>query len=79
MIRELQSMLMEFDRSGFVTFADEWQTFDCMNGKPVTVQTESRVYSGIAAGIDATGALLLDENGNIRTVVSGDVTLRPLK
>lgn len=75
-IGNLQTMLVEFSHTGFESFHAEWRDFDCMRGKPVTVQTGSGVYTGIAAGISADGALLLDEDGEMRSLVSGEVTLR---
>jgi biotin-(acetyl-CoA carboxylase) ligase len=48
-----------------------------MRGRQVTVQIGSEVLNGAAAGIDADGALLLNENGQTREIVSGEVTLRP--
>ena len=77
MIEELQAMLMEFGRSGFAGFTDEWRTFDYLRGRQVTVSAGANTYTGTAVGIGADGALLLDENGKLRTVISGEVTLRP--
>ena len=48
-----------------------------MRGKQVTVRIGPEVFSGVAAGISADGALLLKENGRTRQIVSGEVTLRP--
>lgn len=75
---ELHSMLRQFLESGFADFADEWRSYDCMQGKEVTVRIGAQVYRGRAAGISDDGALLLDERGEIRRVISGDVTLRPV-
>jgi len=75
-IKELHIMLSDFGDSGFTSFADEWRHYDCMYGRQVEVEIGSQTCTGIASGIDPTGALLLDENGTIRSVLSGEVTLR---
>jgi len=75
-INELHVMLSVFGDSGFTSFADEWRHYDCMYGRQVEVEIGSRAYTGMASGIGPDGALLLDENGTIRSVMSGEVTLR---
>jgi BirA family biotin operon repressor/biotin-[acetyl-CoA-carboxylase] ligase len=76
MIEKLHAMLVEFERSGFVNFADEWRSFDRMKGRKVSVKTGQREYHGVAAGIAPDGALLLDEDGGTRAIVAGEVSLR---
>jgi BirA family biotin operon repressor/biotin-[acetyl-CoA-carboxylase] ligase len=76
-IGKLHAMLREFSESGFAGFVDEWRAYDCMQGKQVTVHIGQRAHTGRATGISEDGALLLDEQGEIRRVVSGEVTLRP--
>lgn len=73
---ELFGVLVEFQSSGFRPFADEWRELDAMRGKTVNLRIVDRERTGIAAGIDDAGALLLDEGGNLQAVVSGEVTLR---
>ncbi len=75
-ISEQYAMLTAFARAGFAPFADEWRRYDCMRGRQVTVRIGSEVLSGAAAGIGADGVLLLNENGQTREIVSGEVTLR---
>ncbi len=76
-ISEQHSMLVAFADTGFARFVDEWRSYDSMRGKQVTVRIGPEVFSGVAAGIGADGALLLKENGRTRQIVSGEVTLRP--
>ncbi len=57
--------------------ADAWAPLDSLNGKPVTAVMNGQEISGIASGIDESGALLLKrENGTIHSVRAGDVTLK---
>lgn len=76
MINQLQVMMTEFARSGFVNFIDEWRHYDCLRGKQVTVTSGSQVYMGVAAGIGEDGALLLEGQGEVRKFISGEVTVR---
>jgi BirA family biotin operon repressor/biotin-[acetyl-CoA-carboxylase] ligase len=75
-IGELRKALAEFAESGFAGFADEWQQHDCLYDRPVTVQIGARTQSGLARGISAAGALLLESGGRLESVISGEVTLR---
>jgi len=73
---ELFGVLVEFQSSGFRTFVDEWRALDAMRGEAVSLRIGDREQSGVSAGIDDAGALLLDDDGNLQAVVSGEVTLR---
>ena len=75
-MNELHVVLDEFSRTGFVGFVDEWQRYDSLRGEPVSVRTGARTHAGIACGIAADGALLLEANGETMSVMSGEVTLR---
>jgi BirA family biotin operon repressor/biotin-[acetyl-CoA-carboxylase] ligase len=58
------------------TFADLWQRFDVLRGKPIALLQGDRHIAGIAAGIDDEGSLLIrGENGRLHRFHAGDVTL----
>jgi BirA family biotin operon repressor/biotin-[acetyl-CoA-carboxylase] ligase len=75
-INELHAVLVEFTRTGFESFIDEWQRYDSLRGAPVSVRIGARTRDGIASGIAADGTLLLETDGETISVMSGDVTLR---
>ncbi|MDH4224711.1 MAG: biotin--[acetyl-CoA-carboxylase] ligase [Deltaproteobacteria bacterium] len=52
---------------------ESWRARADLAGKPVRVEGET-VYSGRAVGISPEGYLLVEASGELRTVVSGDVT-----
>jgi BirA family biotin operon repressor/biotin-[acetyl-CoA-carboxylase] ligase len=57
--------------------ADAWAPLSSLNGKPVTTLQGGKAISGIASGIDASGALLLTQpDGSTIPVRAGDVTLK---
>ncbi len=76
-ISELHAVLIEFSRTGFASFIDEWQRYDSLLGEPVSVRIGARTHAGIASGIAIDGTLLLEANGETMSVTSGEVTLRP--
>ena len=55
-----------------------WARRDALRDHAVRLETPGRAETGIARGIDATGALLLETApGTLRRVTAGEVTLRP--
>jgi len=68
-----------FAREGLAAFAAEWQRFDLIAGRTVELRhdSENRI-SGIARGIDARGALLIDQDGDTRSFHAGEVSVRLL-
>ncbi|NHA14257.1 biotin--[acetyl-CoA-carboxylase] ligase [Thioalkalivibrio sp. XN279] len=55
-----------------------WVRRDALRDRAVRLETPGRAETGIARGIDATGALLLETaDGTLRRVTAGEVTLRP--
>ena len=58
------------------TFADLWNRFDLLRGRPVTLVQGSRRITGVAGGIDDEGSLLIrGENGRPQRFHAGEVTL----
>ena len=59
------------------TLPEAWTPLSSLNGKPVTGLQGDQAISGIASGIDASGALLLTQpDGSTIPVRAGDVTLK---
>lgn len=77
LINEMHAVLTEFERSGFATFADEWRRYDSLADRPVTAQIGRRSLSGTARGIANDGALLIDSDGELQRLVTGEISLRP--
>ncbi len=59
------------------TFADLWNRYDVLRGRPVTVLQGGRRFSGTAAGVDDAGSLLVRAAGGGRPLrfQAGEVTL----
>lgn len=74
LINSTYSTFAEYEACGFAPFLRRWLTHDWLQGQDVTVDMKNRHLSGIAAGIDEEGALLLDpEEGETLHVTSGSV------
>jgi len=69
--------LIDFEREGLRAFMDEWRRADALRGRPVTVLNGEERIRGVARGIDASGALLVDAPQGQRKFVSGEVSVRP--
>ena len=66
-----------FFREGLTAFADGWHRFDALRGRQVAALVDGRSESvGIARGIDADGALLLDTAAGLKAVRAGEVSVR---
>ena len=76
LISALHEAMCEFGETGFSEFAREWAVRDYLRDRRISVRVGDRVCEGVAKGIDADGQFLLESNGAVEHIVSGDVTLR---
>ena len=77
LISELVETFIEFQRGGFADLAAEWARFDGVAGRPVTLHLPNATVAGIARGVDASGALLLEiPDGQIQPYIGGEIRLR---
>lgn len=64
------------DSDHLKSFADLWNRFDVLRGKPVTLLEAGRRHQGVASGVDDEGALLLrDADGHMHRFRAGEVTM----
>jgi BirA family biotin operon repressor/biotin-[acetyl-CoA-carboxylase] ligase len=73
----LVDMLQRFGKEGFAPWQEGWAEADALADRHVRVSGWGGNFSGTAKGIDNDGALLVDTRGEMRSVVAGDVTVRP--
>ncbi len=64
-------------REGLAACRDDWQAADLMRDREVVLQMGERAVRGIARGIDAHGALLLETAQGLTACHAGDLRLRP--
>ncbi|MDX1516873.1 MAG: biotin--[acetyl-CoA-carboxylase] ligase [Woeseiaceae bacterium] len=74
LVNELVDVLRTYDTHGFEEFTAAFDAIDWLRDRPITVSLPEGDVDGVAAGIDAEGALQLDAAGEIRTIVSGTIS-----
>jgi BirA family transcriptional regulator, biotin operon repressor / biotin---[acetyl-CoA-carboxylase] ligase len=75
----LDAMLTGFEHyeaDGLPGFIERWRALDGLNGKSVVVMAGATHVDGVARGIDAEGALLVERGGETLRCHSGEVSVR---
>ena len=76
-VTELATMLEGYARDGFAPLRGEWQRRHAFQKKPVKiVLPDGDTARGDVVGVDADGALVLDQGGRRLRFVTGEVSLR---
>lgn len=76
LLHHLLDLLPGFDAVGLGPYQEEWNRHDALAGRAVVLNSPGRQLSGIARGIDAQGALLLERDGRLMSLVGGELSLR---
>ncbi|MCE0492372.1 bifunctional biotin--[acetyl-CoA-carboxylase] ligase/biotin operon repressor BirA [Pantoea sp. Mb-10] len=76
-INSLREALPVFERDGLAPFIERWGRLDNFINRPVKLLIGEREVHGIARGIDKQGGLLLEQEGEIKSWVGGEISLRP--
>ena len=66
MINELRSSLTLFEQEGLAPFLSRWEKLDNFINRPVKLLIGDKEIYGTSRGIDAQGALLLEQDGVIK-------------
>lgn len=75
LITAITDGLARYEAEGFAPFAREFATLDVLAGREVTLTERDRRLCGVACGIDAAGALILDTAQGRLSRRVGEVTL----
>ena len=67
--------LRQFERDGFAAFSQRFAARDLLRGQPVRT-TQPDVPEGVAQGVSAQGALLVQTASGLKPVSSGEVSVR---
>ncbi|WP_313045856.1 bifunctional biotin--[acetyl-CoA-carboxylase] ligase/biotin operon repressor BirA [Pantoea eucalypti] len=78
LINNLREALPLFEQEGLTPFVTRWMVLDNFIHRPVKLLIGEREVHGIARGIDSQGGLLLEQDGEIKAWVGGEISLRPL-
>ena len=77
-LAQLDALLSEYAQNGFASCVGEYDAANRDTNRPVLLLQEGRVvHEGVVKGVDAQGALRLQTDKGEKTIVSGEISLRP--
>ncbi|MGN7084648.1 bifunctional biotin--[acetyl-CoA-carboxylase] ligase/type III pantothenate kinase, partial [Neisseria sp. P0001.S005] len=77
-LTQLDALLNEYAQNGFASCVGEYNAANRDTDRPVLLLQEGRVvHEGVVKGVDAQGALRLQTDKGEKTIVSGEISLRP--
>lgn len=78
LLNELLDTLEPFATAGFAAIRPEWMTRHAFQDQRVVLASDfGPATEGTCRGVDSDGALLLDIDGRVTRILSGEVSLRP--
>lgn len=77
LVENMRKALVCFEREGLAPFITRWAELDNFIDRPVKLLIGDREILGIARGIDSQGGLILEQNGERKSWVGGEISLRP--
>lgn len=77
LLNSLREALPIFERDGLAPFVTRWEALDNFINRSVKLLIGEREVHGIARGIDNQGGLLLEQGGEVKSWVGGEISLRP--
>lgn len=75
-MNQLIPRLKKFNDNGFSVFSDEWKVLDLLDEKHINIDGHMSLNEGIAHGVDKHGALLVESEGKVQALYSGEVSIR---
>lgn len=79
LLKELRGALRKFELEGLSSFISRWRNLDNFIDRPVKLLIGDKEIHGIERGIDPQGALLLELNGEVKTFIGGEISLRGIE
>lgn len=77
-LAQLDALLNEYAQNGFASCVSEYNAANRDTDRPVLLLQEGRVvHEGVVKGVDVQGALRLQTDKGEKTIVSGEISLRP--
>ena len=76
LLLELQRLLTRYAGDGFPMLRRDWEHYNAFADLPVQIRSEAGVVTGVCAGVDDDGALLLRNEQGLQRVLAGEVSLR---
>ena len=79
LVKALRTGLQLFEQEGLTPYLPRWEKLDNFINRPVKLIIGDKEIFGISRGIDAQGALLLEQDGVIKPWVGGEISLRSVR
>lgn len=79
LLKRLVPALTEFPDQGLKPHLANWNDCDALFDREVNVENAGEITRGMARGIDAHGALLVETPAGVRRFISGEVSVRPIE
>ncbi len=77
LVKEIEQVCVSFSSGdGLTAYITEWMQQDALKSQRVKLLVGGREEYGIARGIDVSGALLFEQDGVIRSLHGGEVSVR---
>jgi BirA family biotin operon repressor/biotin-[acetyl-CoA-carboxylase] ligase len=76
LLARLVPALAGFPVHGFAPHVSDWHDNDALREREVRVENAGEITRGVARGIDAHGALLVETPAGVRRFISGEVSVR---
>ncbi|AKP33397.1 bifunctional biotin--[acetyl-CoA-carboxylase] ligase/biotin operon repressor BirA [Yersinia aleksiciae] len=76
LLSELRLAVVKFENEGLSAFISRWREMDNYLDRRVKLIIGNQEIYGIARGIDQQGALLLEQNGDVKPYIGGEISLR---
>ena len=77
LVSELEIVCKTFDQGdGLAAYLTEWMQQDVLKNQPVKMTSGKLEELGVARGIDAKGALLFEQDGIVKALHGGEVSVR---
>jgi len=75
LLEHILNLLTDYEAVGLTHYIDEWRQYDCLVDHPAQLFFETHTITGIIAGIDNNGLLMVKQPDNsIRSFASGEVS-----
>ncbi|WP_341938879.1 bifunctional biotin--[acetyl-CoA-carboxylase] ligase/biotin operon repressor BirA [Marinimicrobium sp. C2-29] len=76
LINQLLPLLADYQRSGFSDYRNAWHARDAFLGQTVVLKSAQREQLGVARGVDGSGALRLEVDGQEQLCHGGELSMR---
>lgn len=75
-VQRMMSLLERYPSEGFTKYLARWNALNAYRGKKVAMISGENITEGLMLGVSESGAALLEINGEVQSIVGGELSLR---